>query len=411
MEETKIVDQEQTKEIVSIEESVKDESVDEEIKSMEEDQEAEFNEEEEDFGEESDDDELSEFDSALEDIVKSIDTDEDDDKDFNIEDFKKSCLNSDLLGVSLVEEGYNEKTNSENEDNIDPKFKIPDESILKLIEIVNKVKNNEKINIFSELPDDIKNMINSYLAKNGLGGYSREANTARNAFAKELVYEFIDNLNSARFEQKQNDLFNNMNSVIQDINIETANKLVKLIKDYEKERDEKLQSELEKEENEDRKNQLKRVIESIADGYNLSRLVEAVPDMKAFKSIEIEKPKQRVFDLFEDKYKNSLYTINSLTELLKILNNCNKTEVKDGNLLFLLAFAKYCINNKYTPEVPEQHAFMYYTIYNIKLLEVYIYKEEYFEQYAVPFLNTINDIIAVLNEHQLKKAENNAKKN
>ena len=41
----------------------------------------------------------------------------------------------------------------------------------------------------------------------------------------------------------------------------------------------------------------------------------------------------------------------------------------------------------YKANVPEQHAFMYYTLYNIMLLD--IYKEEQYKEFATGFISNI----------------------
>ena len=140
-------------------------------------------------------------------------------------------------------------------------------------------------------------------------------------------------------------------------------------------------------------------MDAIYDSYVLVRLKDAVVNMKPFKSIEIEKPQSRIYNRFEDKYQGSQYNMYSLKMVQGVLEKYNHTEVKNGNQLFLMAFAKFC--QKYNPDVPQQHAFMYYTVYNILLLD--IYKDSIYEEFATPFLKNINEIITILGEHQSKK--------
>ena len=92
--------------------------------------------------------------------------------------------------------------------------------------------------------------------------------------------------------------------------------------------------------------------------------------------------------------------------IVDVLNKYNDIEDKKGNLLFVLTFAKSCA--KYSPEVVEEHAFMYYTIYNIILLD--IYKGEDFDNYAPELLATVNEIIKIVEERQATKNSNNIKK-
>ena len=55
----------------------------------------------------------------------------------------------------------------------------------------------------------------------------------------------------------------------------------------------------------------------------------------------------------------------------------------------MLAYCKFCLN--YKPEVPEEHAFVYYVLYNIALLD--IYKSQEYDDFAPEFLKNIVDII------------------
>jgi uncharacterized tellurite resistance protein B-like protein len=274
-------------------------------------------------------------------------------------------------------------------DAINPKFKISDESILKLITVMNRVKNKENFNIFASLPDEVKEMINNQLKMNGMGGYSVQSNTARNAFAKQLINEFITNVSLDRS-------VNDLNIEMEKIATETNKQMSDIFKDYETERETYLKSLLANVAEDDPKRKvLEDTLDSMYDGYKLSRLLEAVHTMKKFKSIEIEKPQARCFNRFEDKYKESQYKMYSMNMVLDILNKYNNRDPKE-NLLFLLAFCKFC--EKYDPNEAPQHAFMYYTVYNIILLD--IYKDKTLEEFGTPLLQRINEIIDILVSHQ-----------
>ena len=307
--------------------------------------------------------------------------------DFTLEDIKRSFNQSDL-GISMTVEGYEKQP--EEDDGIDPKYKISDESALKLLEIMNRVKAKEDFNIYANLPEEIKTMINDKLKRNGLGGYSVQSNTYRNQMAKSLINEFINTISMDR-------TLNNFNKEIENI-ATTANKEIsELYKDYNNERDTYLANLLSKIPEDDPKRQvLIESMDAIYDSYALVRLKDAVVDMKPFKSIEIEKPQSRIYNRFEDKYQGSQYNMYSLKMVQGVLEKYNHTEVKNGNQLFLMGFAKFC--QKYNPDVPQQHAFMYYTVYNIILLD--IYKDKTLEEFGTPLLQRINEIIDILVSHQ-----------
>jgi len=303
-------------------------------------------------------------------------------RDFTVDDVKRTLASNNM---GLVTEG------EDTGDAINPKFKISDESILKLITVMNRVKNKENFNIFASLPDEVKEMINNQLKKNGMGGYSVQSNTARNSFAKAIIDEFINNVSVNR-------TVNDLNVEIENLAAEANKQIGDIFKDFEKERDKYLKTVLANVAEDDPKRKvLEDTLDSMYDGYKLSRLLEAVPTMKKFKSIEIEKPQVRCFNRFEDKYKDSQYKMYSMNMVLNILNKYNNRDPKE-NLLFLLAFCRFC--EKYDPNEPTQHAFMYYTVYNIVLLD--IYKDKTLEEFGTPLLQRINEIIDILVSHQNK---------
>ena len=140
-------------------------------------------------------------------------------------------------------------------------------------------------------------------------------------------------------------------------------------------------------EDDPKREKLEITIKAIYDAYDLTRVKEFIPYTGRIKQIELEKPEQRVFNFFESKYTNSPYHMYKLKLALEILDRHNPRE-DNGNLLFLIAFARLCKN--YTPEVPEQHAFMYYTVYNIIVMDLYSGKD--YEDHAGKFLKNINGI-------------------
>lgn len=305
-------------------------------------------------------------------------------RDFTAEDLKRT-LSGGNYGMAV--EGYEDQ--NDNNDGINPKFKISDEAVVKLISVMNRVKNKEQFNIFASLPDEVKKMINDNLAKNGLGGFSVQANTARNYMAKSLIDEFIANTSMDR-------AMNDFNVEMEKLSTEAGKDMSKLIKEYDADRLKYIDSILEKIPEDDPKRQIViDTLDAMHDSYKLTKLSEAVKTMKKFKSIEIEKPQQRFFNKFEDKYRDSQYHIYSMSMIWNILNKYNSRDSKE-NLLFLLAFCKYC--DKFDASIPAEHAFMYYTEYNIILMD--IYKDKEFEDFAVPFLATINTIIDELVAHQ-----------
>lgn len=268
-------------------------------------------------------------------------------------------------------------------------FEISDESAFELAKLMNRIKNKEKnINIYAEYPQEIKDMINKFLADKGISGFSVEANTARNSIAKALMDEFMDSVSI-------NHTINSFNSELENMFSSVGSELSSLYKDYDNERTNYLQALLEKIPEDDPKREvLVNVLDSIHDSYALQRLKDAVPNMKKVRTIEMDKPQQRIFDPFKNLYKDSPYNMYDPELALDVLNRHNPENNKNDNLKFLITFCKFCLNNHYKPENTPEHAFMYYTIYNIFLLD--IYKDKEYDEFAPEFLKNINEIISMI---------------
>lgn len=343
-------------------------------------------------GEEPEKKKFKSINEALSDLG-SAEMKEDEEEIFTPEDVRNGINSSPIFMTEAAESNTEEGEQK-------PEFEISDESVIQLLNVINKIKAKENFNIYSELPQEVKVMVDKYLASNGLGGHSVQSNTARNSICKSLMEEFISTVS---MEKTVNDFNKEMETLFNNVGKEFST----IYKDYDKERDNYLKSLLERVPEDDPKRQkLINVMDAIYDAYKLERVKEFAKTMKPFKSIEIEKPGQRVFSSFEQKYKNSDHNIYPLQMIVDVLNKYNDIEDKKGNLLFVLTFAKSCA--KYSPEVVEEHAFMYYTIYNIILLD--IYKGEDFDNYAPELLATVNEIIKIVEERQATKNSNNIKK-
>ena len=298
------------------------------------------------------------------------------DIEFTPEDIKKS------MQESMFTEGEKD-------------FQLPEEDIITLLEIVNKVRAKENINIYSSLPQSVKNMINKYMLEQGMQGYSVEANSVRNMLANALIDEFISNISV----EKTIDSFN---KEMEDLFVKTGEEFSKMYKEYDSDRTKYLTAALEKipegPENEEKRQTIINVLDAINDAYKLTRLKEATGKIK-IKSFEREKIK-KVFDEFEFKYKDQTYHIYPLKQVMKTLvvhlaqkiSKDSEIDLDKAAMIasiesadFLILFCKFC--RLYDARKPEEHAFMYYTLYNIMLLDVY--KGEEYEEFANGLLDNI----------------------
>lgn len=304
---------------------------------------------------------------------------EEDDVEITPEDIKSS------LKDSMFNEGNKE-------------FTLPDEDILVILDIVNKVKNKENVNIFSSFPQSVKDMINSYMLEQGVSGYSNRANEIRNMLSDTLIDEFISNISI-------NKTVESFNKEMEDLFVKTGEEFSKMYKEYDTERTKYLEAALEKiPEGDPKRETITNVLDSINDAYKLNRLKEATPKLK-IKNFDREKP-ERVFSDFEFKYKGTDYHVYPIKTVAATLNKHLQEaiiptlpeDLSDDDkkvraevlssietMDFLILFCKFCMN--YRPSVPEEHAFMYYTLYNIMLLDVY--KGEEYKEFAEGFINNI----------------------
>lgn len=279
------------------------------------------------------------------------------------------------------------------------KFAISDEDALVLMEIVDKVNKKENINIYSKLPQSIKDMINKYMLEQGVQGFSVQANSIRNMLASTLIDEFITNISIDKTVES-------FNKEMEDLFVKTGEEFSKMYKEYDEERNKYLEAALEKvPEGDPKRETITKVLDSINDAYKLTRLKEATGKLK-IKNFEREKP-EKIFSDFEFKYQGKKYNIYKIkdqvlpvlfkhlyAEIFKTFPEDMDENTKKANSTalasvesvdFLILFCKFCMN--YKPDNPEEHAFMYYTLYNIMLLD--IYKGEEYEDFATGFITNI----------------------
>ena len=322
--------------------------------------------------------EIPTMEEALSDLGEAISTEEEK-VEFTAEDIKAS------LKDSMFTEGK-------------PDFTLPDEDVVVILDIVEKVRKKENINIYAALPQSVKYMINKYMFEQGVQGYSVQANSVRNMLASTLIDEFISNISI-------NKTVESFNKEMEDLFVKTGEEFSKMYKEYDTERTKYLEAALEKiPEGDPKRETITKVLDAINDAYKLTRLREATPKLK-IKNFDREKP-ERTFSDFEFKYKDTQYHIYSIKQVLSVLYKHIAPEIEKTlpddmdeekkhtaalalasveSVDFMLLFCKFCMN--YKADVPEEHAFMYYTLYNIMLLDVY--KGEEYNDFANGFVNNI----------------------
>lgn len=265
----------------------------------------------------------------------------------------------------------------------DSKFDISDESLETLLKIANRKMNKEEFNVYKELPQEIKNMIDKTIGVEAANVTSNEIRYFKNSIAEQLLNDFIMNITINRAKSDLNkEIESVFNEGLKDITEESVK--------YTEERNKQYRAQVEAMEDEEKKAKLLAVLDTMDSAYDLNDLKEFAKTCK-LKKYDIEDPK-RYFRDFHDKYKDSTYNIYDIKLTLNPLSNKivdNEKYTEKDIIAFLVCFCKYVMN--FNVEDTINHTFMYYVIYNIIIMgsntsEKTIYKSNI-------FANNIKEVI------------------
>ena len=259
------------------------------------------------------------------------------------------------------------------------------EETVKILDIINRVQDGEKFNIYNEFPPTIQKMIDNTMNLKGYGDKSTRSNTVRNKICLEIIASYITLIKKEKYE---NSFIKKIEALQQTENINFAN----LYNEYDKNKQEFLESLLESlDENDPRRETVSKKLDIMEDSYSLKSLKEYVSTHRVkIKPIEYEKPQQRIYDVLESKYRyNDNYHIIAIHNALQILGRHNKKDDKE-NLKFFAAFSKMCMN--YNIDDSDNHLLIYSVLRNIVFLDVF--KGEEYVKFATPFLQNIEDVIS-----------------
>ena len=265
----------------------------------------------------------------------------------------------------------------------DNKFDISDESLEALLKIANRKMNKEEFNVYKELPQEIKNMIDKTIGVEAANVTSNEIRYFKNSIAEQLLNDFIMNITINR---AKSDLNKEIESVFNEGLKDIAEESVK----YTEERNKQYRAQVEAMEDQGKRAKLLAVLDTMDSAYDLNDLKEFAKTCK-LKKYDIEDPK-RYFRDFHDKYKDSTYNIYDIKLTLTPLTNKivdNEKYTENDIIAFLVCFCKYVMN--FNVEDTINHTFMYYVIYNIIIMgsntsEKTIYKSNM-------FANNIKEVI------------------
>lgn len=332
---------------------------------------------------------------VTEDVIKDDETFEDmiervknsditlDDSPFTAEEFDKYIVNGEN-SESLFKE-------------ISKGTDYDDETIRQLLEVTNRKMKGEEFNLYKALPDKIKDLINTYCRQGAVPINTPNGNQFRNMVTEELINEFISNIGLSRIQV-------DFSKELEDIFDKGTKEISESIVGYTEERARNYREAAEKMEDPEKKAKLIAILDNIDEGYNLETLKEFAKTCK-IKKYDLERP-DKIYRSFLQKYKNSRFNIYGIEMATPIvLRNINKDA--EGNTVlpedaydqtdvdaFFIAFCKqtagYDPNNN-----PNQHAYMYYLMYNCIFTEVNTGDAR---NVSVKFLQNIKDVINNLRE-------------
>lgn len=327
---------------------------------------------------------------------------EEDDNDESFEDMAKRIENDEIVfdqtpitEKEMIEYISNSKSVEHNFlSEISEETDLQPESVKKLLDIVNRRLNKEEFNVYKEFPEEIQNMVNRYIINGGIPLFSKEGKQFRNMLSEQLISEFITNINMDRIK-------NDFSKEIEDLFEKGSNELADSIIGYTSERNQAYREHAEKMEDIEKREKVLNILDQIDAAYSLNDLKEFSKKCK-IKSIELEKPVNKVYSSFLSKYKDSPYNIYDINMarpiLFRNLNDSIDEEFRDKDIdAFLICFCKQCDNM--TPNNVIDHAYMYYVIYNIVLTDL---NKGESVQISKDFLKNVKEVI-----YNLRKRNNN----
>lgn len=273
-------------------------------------------------------------------------------------------------------------------------MEISDATALELIKLINSHRRGDKIR-FSQLPQQIADQLLDYMTdvlEVPVNDFSERSNRIRNEVADAIIQEFYKNIEldkvvedyNNKIEHLYDDTVNDISPIFKQYNENSTNYFKKLVDESEDPEKKKLGEE---------------ILGAIDDAYSFKRVIDIIPRTR-IKKFEVDKP-NRVFDFIHGKYNDPYHHIYNLygcaMTLARHLHN-NKLiddalEARNTAIKIMIVMCKVCQN--YKSSYPPEHAFMYYSTYNIYLLD--IYRGDQYNEYVEVFLKgTIMKVVEAL---------------
>ena len=296
-------------------------------------------------------------------------------------------LNGEAEGTDFTDINFRKETV---ETAMKDKFKgtsFSDTDILKIVNVLNEYRKDKNIDVYSNLPDKLKSIIDRGAASSGIP--INVAKNVRKTVSKELMEDLMFDISLENYQldfmDEVNDLFDNMNKEIKDMSIDMTKNQIENLTNLEpkmREKDPKLAD------------RLLLIIDGMKNSFSFERLYNAVKERKIGKirKIDLEKP-EKIYKNFNRLYETSVYNIYDIGMLPNILRKKLPDTISNEDIhRFVISFCKYCENEKLKPEVLEEHSYMYYTILNIVMMNIGN-KSEKEDQFEEEILNNITKVI------------------
>lgn len=255
--------------------------------------------------------------------------------------------------------------------NQDISGEVTPEDLAVLLDLLVKYQNKEEISSpFNKLPECCKRIITSAMGPGYENAYSSQLNQFRNDMAELFLDQFSTSIILERAQTA-------MNSGMEKIFNQATGEIGDTIVGYTEKRNEEYKAEIEKIEDPEKKEKALELLSIIDNAYNLDEIKEFCKKCK-IRKIDVEKPTEQknndmdhIMSKYADTNKFNIYNLyNAQAALVRNINyDPEKFQFTDKQIrAFMIAFSKYCMN--YDPNNTKEHAFMFYTIYNIILTDV-----------------------------------------
>ena len=243
-------------------------------------------------------------------------------------------------------------------------LEISVETTKELLELINKKLAGQKVHAYKDMPKEIQKMIDNHISE-GLKDVAMpngiSIQTVRKNIGEALLDDFINEIQLKRMKNDfATDLENLYKDSIKDIAAGTLEYIDERNKAYRQAADEI--------DDPEKKKKMLSILDQLDEARSLNGLKEYAKHCK-IKSIELEKPDNRVYMSFLAKYKNSsqnIYDINLAKKVLFRHLESSGYGIRDIDAFFI-CFCKQVKN--YSPAKPIEHVYMYYVLYYCALLD------------------------------------------